>query len=108
MEKETITSIKNRIDSEYRKHKELDWSLLAAQKIYNNHFSNLKVYQVLYNDDSWDSAMYTLSTHRTLEGARKVLAKHLWEQKNKFDSRYKYDVNEMPFRFWGKRRLGSY
>ena len=60
------------------------------------------IFEILYTDDTWDSAMYTLSIHRTLEGARKTLAKYLWEQKNKFDSRYKYDVNEMPFRFWEK------
>jgi hypothetical protein len=30
---ELINLIKNRIDAEYRKHKTLDWSLIAAIKI---------------------------------------------------------------------------
>jgi len=39
MEKENIIKlIQERINSEYAKHKDLDWSLIAAKKIYNNLF----------------------------------------------------------------------
>lgn len=34
--KHTINSIADRIKSEYRKHKDLDWSYIAACKIYNS------------------------------------------------------------------------
>ncbi len=37
---EIISSIKNRIESEQRKHQKLDWAEMAARKIYSTYFDN--------------------------------------------------------------------
>lgn len=67
-----ITSIKNRIESEHRKHPDLDWTRIAAGKIYSQHFEMTSVNDKLPKADQivlcygmgkrWFTALYQMDT----------------------------------------------
>lgn len=59
----------------------------------------MKIYLALYNDMIEESSYATISAHKTKQGARNALAKHVREQKKEHDEDFQYVVKEMRYRF---------
>ncbi len=57
------------------------------------------IYEALYNYMTEESSYMTLSLHKTKQGARNAVAKKVRKQHKEHNELYKYDVEEMPYRF---------